>query len=45
MTKAIRMEAFGGTDVLKWQEIDLGAPAVGEVQIRHTAIGLNFIDT
>ncbi|SDD30091.1 quinone oxidoreductase family protein [Kordiimonas lacus] len=45
MVKAIRMEAFGGTDVLKWQDVELGAPGVGEVRIRHTAIGLNFIDT
>jgi NADPH2:quinone reductase len=39
------MEAFGGTDVLKWQDVELSAPGVGEVRIRHTAIGLNFIDT
>ncbi|WP_286829349.1 MULTISPECIES: quinone oxidoreductase family protein [Kordiimonas] len=45
MVKAIRMEAFGGTDVLKWQDVELSAPGVGEVRIRHTAIGLNFIDT
>jgi len=45
MTKAIRMHAFGGTDALKWQDVGLGAPGMGEVLVRHTAIGLNFIDT
>jgi NADPH:quinone reductase len=44
-THAIRIHEYGGTDVLKWEEIDLPDPAEGEAQIRHTAIGLNLIDT
>jgi NADPH2:quinone reductase len=43
--KAIRFEATGGPDVLKLQDIDLPAPAAGEIRIAHTAIGVNYIDT
>lgn len=43
--KAIRIEVQGGPEVLQWQEITLPAPGPGEVRLRHTAIGLNFIDT
>jgi NADPH2:quinone reductase len=43
--KAIRIETAGGPDVMQWQDIGLPAPAPGEVRLRHTAIGLNFIDT
>jgi len=42
---AIRMHQYGGPDVLQFDEIDLAPPAEGEAQIRHTAIGLNYIDT
>ena len=42
---AIRIHKFGGPEVLKWEEVDVPDPSQGEVQIRHTAIGLNFIDT
>src|SRR5262249_26112952 len=42
--KAIRIHENGGPDVLKWEDVDLAAPAAGEVRIRHTAIGLNFSD-
>ena len=45
MTKAIRMHATGAPDVLRWESIELGPPGPGEVRVRHTAIGLNFIDT
>jgi len=43
--KAIRIEATGGPEVMQWQDISLPAPGPGEVRLRHTAIGLNFIDT
>jgi NADPH2:quinone reductase len=43
--KAVRIETHGGPEVLQWQEIALPAPGPGEVRLRHTAIGLNFIDT
>jgi NADPH:quinone reductase len=45
MTKAIRFHATGGPEVLKVEDVDVKAPAVGEIRIRHKAIGLNFIDT
>jgi NADPH2:quinone reductase len=44
-TNAIRIYEYGGPDVLRYESIDLPAPAPGEVTVRHTAIGLNFIDT
>jgi NADPH:quinone reductase len=43
--KAIRFEKTGGPEVLELQEVELPPPAAGEARIRHTAIGLNFIDT
>ncbi len=45
MTYAIRIHKTGGPEVLSWEKIELGKPGPGEVRIRHTAIGLNYIDT
>lgn len=42
--QAIRIEQTGGPDVLQWQEVDVGEPGTGEVLLRQTAIGLNYID-
>lgn len=44
MDSAIRFETHGGPDVLSLQRIELPAPPQGHVRIRHTAIGVNFID-
>ncbi|MGA9524945.1 MAG: quinone oxidoreductase [Myxococcaceae bacterium] len=44
MTHAIRVHAHGGPEVLHWEEVSLPPPGTGEVRVRHTAIGLNFID-
>jgi len=44
MPKAIRFHETGGPEVLRFEDIEVGSPAAGEAQIRHTAIGLNFID-
>lgn len=44
MSKAIRVHAHGGPEVLSYDDIEVGTPGAGEVRIRHTAIGLNFID-
>ena len=44
MTKAIRIHKTGGPEVLTWQDIQLGDPKSGQVRLKHTAIGLNFID-
>jgi NADPH2:quinone reductase len=44
MTHAIRVHRYGGPEALKWEAVELGAPGPGEVRIKHTAIGLNYID-
>jgi len=44
-TKAIRMERFGGPEVMHFADVELPEPGPGEVRLKHTAIGLNFIDT
>lgn len=45
MIHAIRIHETGGPEVLRWDEVEVGEPAAGEVRIRQTAVGLNFIDT
>jgi NADPH2:quinone reductase len=42
---AIRVQAHGGPEVLSYDTIEVGAPGAGQVRLRHTAIGLNFVDT
>lgn len=44
MSKAIRIRATGGPEVLVMEDADPGRPRAGEALVRHTAIGLNFID-
>jgi len=44
MSKAIRIYANGGPEVLKWEDFDPGKPEPGEAIVRHEAVGLNFID-
>lgn len=45
MARVARIDATGGPEVIKWHDVSLPAPAPGEVRVRQTAIGLNFIDT
>jgi len=45
MVHAIRIHEYGGPEVMRWEEVDIGAPGAGEVRIRHSAVGLNYIDT
>ena len=45
MPHAIRMHSTGGPEVLVLEQVDVGAPGPGEARVRHTAIGLNYIDT
>jgi NADPH:quinone reductase len=45
MAYAIRFEKPGGPDVLSWQQVEVGTPGQGQVRLRHTAVGLNYIDT
>ena len=44
MSKAIRFHQTGGPEVLQWDEVAVGAPGPGEVQVRHAACGVNFVD-
>jgi len=45
VTRAIVLRAYGGPEALRLEDIDLGEPGLGEVLIRQTGIGVNFIDT
>jgi NADPH2:quinone reductase len=42
---AIRIDQTGGPEVMQWLEQPLSEPGQGQVRLRHTAIGVNFIDT
>jgi NADPH2:quinone reductase len=44
MTKAIRVHELGGPEVLRYEDVGVGKPGAGEALVRHTAIGVNFID-
>ena len=44
MPRAIRIHEVGGPEVMRLEEVEVAAPAAGEVQVQHTAIGVNFID-
>jgi NADPH2:quinone reductase len=44
MSRAIRMHSTGGPEVLQWEEVPVAMPGPGQVRLRHSAIGLNFID-
>jgi NADPH2:quinone reductase len=45
MPKAIRITATGGPEVLRWEDVDVGEPGAGQARVRHTAVGVNFLDT
>jgi NADPH:quinone reductase len=45
MPIAIRFHQKGGPEVLRVEELPAGAPGPGEARVRHTAVGVNFIDT
>jgi NADPH2:quinone reductase len=45
MARAIRIHETGGPEVLRLEQLEVGAPGPGEVRLRQTAIGVNFIDT
>jgi NADPH2:quinone reductase len=44
MSKAIKIAANGGPEVMSYEDNDPGKPGAGQVLVRHTAIGLNFLD-
>jgi NADPH:quinone reductase len=45
MPNAIRFSQTGGPEVLQWESVNVGEPGAGEARVRHTAVGLNYIDT
>ena len=45
MPRTARITGHGCPEVIEWIDVDVPAPSVGEVQMRSTAVGLNFIDT
>src|SRR5947209_14555150 len=45
MPKAIRLHQTGGPEVMRWEDVEVGEPGEGHARVRHTAIGVNFIDT
>src|SRR3569623_1037214 len=45
MARVARIERTGGPEVIQWDDVDLPPPGAGEVRMRNTAVGLNFIDT
>jgi NADPH2:quinone reductase len=42
--KAIRVHEPGGAEVLRWEDVTVGEPGPGEARVRHTAVGLNYVD-
>ncbi len=44
MTRAIRIHQTGGPEVLQWEDVEVGDPAPGQVRLRQSACGLNYID-
>ena len=45
MAKAVRYHKQGGPEVLQLDDVTVGDPGQGQVRVRHTAIGVNFVDT
>jgi NADPH2:quinone reductase len=45
MVHAVRIHEPGGPEVLRWEEVTVGPPGQGQVRLRQTAVGLNYIDT
>ena len=45
MVKAVVVHRFGGPEMLSYEDVQVGDPGPGEVRLRQTAIGVNYIDT
>jgi NADPH:quinone reductase len=45
MPYAVRIYEHGGPEIMRWEEVEVGDPGPGEVRVRNTAVGLNYIDT
>jgi NADPH2:quinone reductase len=44
MTKAMQIHELGGPEVMKWEDVKVGDPGEGEVRLKQSAAGLNYID-
>ena len=44
MPKAIRITETVGPEVIRWEDVEVGEPGEGQARIRHTAVGVNYID-
>ncbi len=44
MSKAIRIHAYGGPEVMKWEDVPTPEPGPGEVLVKQEAVGVNYID-
>jgi NADPH:quinone reductase len=44
MSKAIRIHAHGGPEVMRWDDVPTPEPGPAEALVHHTAVGLNYID-
>lgn len=45
MAYAVRVHAYGGPEVMKHETVEIGDPGPGQVRLKHTAVGVNYIDT
>jgi NADPH2:quinone reductase len=45
MVHAIRIHETGGPEKMKWEQVEVGAPGPGQIRLKNTAAGLNYIDT
>lgn len=45
MPHVIRIHQYGGPEQMRWEEVAVDKPGPGEVRVRNTAVGLNYIDT
>ena len=44
MTKAIRIYNTGTSDEMVWEDVEVASPTANQIRIKHTAVGLNFLD-
>src|SRR5947209_15069316 len=45
MPKSIRITETGSPEVMRWEDVEVGDPREGQARVRHTAVGVNYIDT
>ena len=41
----VKIKEQGGPEVMQWEKVDLPKPEPSQIKIKHTAVGLNYIDT